>query len=123
MRIVVDTTEIPTDPGEFGVVAIPGGAKGAETLSGNTEVQRLVQKFEKQGKYVGTICAGSLAIKTAGLVRGGKVTSHPSVQNEFGQYEYSEERVVVQGTVVSSRGFVFCLTGIDIDLVLHLNGL
>ena len=55
---------------------------------------------------MGTICAGSLAIKTAGLIKGGKVTSHPSVADEFGDYDYSEDRVVVQDKVISSRGYV-----------------
>jgi putative intracellular protease/amidase len=69
-------------------------------------VQSLLQKFEKQGKFIGTICAGSLAIKTAGLVSGGQVTGHPSVEKEFTGYKYSQERVVVEGGVISSRGYI-----------------
>jgi len=68
-------------------------------------VQSLLQKFEKQGKFVGTICAGSLAIKTAGLASGGQVTSHPSVEKEFTGYKYSQDRVVIDGKVISSRGY------------------
>jgi protein DJ-1 len=85
---------------------IPGGAKGAATLSESSAVQSLLQKFEKQGKWVGTICAGSLAIKTARLVSGGQVTSHPSVENEFTGYKYSQDRVVVEQKVISSRGYL-----------------
>jgi protein DJ-1 len=59
-------------------------------------VQSLLQTFEKQGKFIGTICAGSLAIKTAGLAPGGQVTSHPSVEKEFSGYQYSQERVVIE---------------------------
>ena len=83
---------------------IPGGAKGAETLSQSKDVQALLKKFHDDGKFVGAICAGSLAIKTAGLVVGGQITSHPSVAKEFGEYKYSQERVVVEGRVISSRG-------------------
>jgi protein DJ-1 len=104
MKIHVDTTDLPSDPGDYAVVTVPGGAKGAATLSESAPVQSLLQKFDKAGKLVGTICAGSLAVKTAGLVVGGKVTSHPSVEKEFGDYKYSEDRVVVEGHVVSSRG-------------------
>jgi protein DJ-1 len=105
MKIHVDTTELPSEPGDYAVVTVPGGAKGADTISASKPVQALLQKFEKAGKCIGAICAGSLAIKTAGLVVGGKVTSHPSVENEFGEYNYTEERVVVEGHVVSSRGY------------------
>jgi protein DJ-1 len=105
MKIHVDTTDLPSDPGNYAIVTVPGGAKGAATLSESSPVQSLLQKFDKAGKLVGTICAGSLAVKTAGLVVGGKVTSHPSVEKEFENYEYSEDRVVVEGHVVSSRGY------------------
>ena len=105
MKIHVDTTDLPSEPGDYAIVTVPGGAKGAATLSESRSVQSVLQKFEKAGKFIGAICAGSLAIKTAGLVVGGKVTSHPSVEKEFGEYKYSEERVVVEGRVVSSRGY------------------
>jgi protein DJ-1 len=104
--MVVDTTTLPSSPEDYSIVIIPGGAKGAETLANSSRVQSLLRQFAEQGKYIGTICAGSLAIKTAGLVVGGKVTSHPSVKEEFMAYKYSEERVVVEGKVISSRGYV-----------------
>jgi protein DJ-1 len=104
MKIQVDSTSLPDTPGDYSIAVIPGGAKGAATLSESKSVQSLLQKFEKQGKFVGAICAGSLAIKTAGLVQGGHVTSHPSVEKEFSEYKYSQERVVVEGKVISSRG-------------------
>jgi len=37
-------------------------------------------------------------------VSGGQVTSHPSVENEFTGYKYSQDRVVVEEKVISSRG-------------------
>jgi len=86
------------------VIVVPGGAKGAQTLSESHGVQQLLKKFVVQGKFIGTICAGSLAIKTAGLIPSGMVTSHPSVAKEFSEYKYSSDRVVVQDKVVSSRG-------------------
>jgi protein DJ-1 len=42
----------------FELLVIPGGAKGAETLSKNPHVQRLIQGYIAAGKYVGMICAG-----------------------------------------------------------------
>ena len=104
LKIHVDTTSLPEGPADYTIIVIPGGAKGAATLSESSAVQSLLQKFETEGKWVGTICAGSLAIKTAGLVSGGQVTSHPSVEKEFMGYNYSQDRVVVEQKVISSRG-------------------
>jgi putative intracellular protease/amidase len=96
---------LPSEPGEYSIVIVPGGAKGATTLSNSRPVQSLLRKFEEQNKYIGTICAGSLAIRTAGLIPKGKVTSHPSVENEFSGYNYRLDRVVVEGRIISSRGY------------------
>ena len=104
LKIQADTTDLPSETEDYSIVVVPGGAKGAATLSQSSDVQSLLRKFVKQNKFVGTICAGSLAIKTTGLILGGHVTSHPSVATEFEGYKYSQERVVVEGRVISSRG-------------------
>ena len=78
---------------------IPGGAKGAETISHNSEVQDLIRYYHQEPKkLVGMICAGklansfpliqdqfslgSLAAHTSGLPRS-KITSHPSVKEQL----------------------------------------
>lgn len=56
-------------------------------------------------KLVGVICAGSLAIKSADIAKGKRITSHPSVKGDLEkEYNYSEEAVVVEGNLISSRG-------------------
>ncbi|KAM0755266.1 DJ-1 [Meredithblackwellia eburnea MCA 4105] len=90
---------------DFDAVVIPGGAKGAERLSGDKAVQELVWSFYESGKLVGMICAGSLAAKSAGIAEGSRITSHPSVKGELEKlYNYSEDRVVVDKNLVTSRG-------------------
>ncbi|GAA5892773.1 hypothetical protein JCM8208_004085 [Rhodotorula glutinis] len=90
----------------FDAVVVPGGAKGAERLSTDKGVQRLVRDYYDDGKLVACICAGSLAAKTAGIGLGGRITSHPSVRDELeGVYQYvDDERVVVEANLVTSRG-------------------
>ncbi|KIJ38985.1 hypothetical protein M422DRAFT_175771, partial [Sphaerobolus stellatus SS14] len=67
----------------------------------------------------GMICAGSVAAKKAGIAKGGKITSHPSVKEELeGEYQYQEDSVVKEGNLVTSRGpgtaFPFALTLVEI---------
>ncbi|GAA5866619.1 hypothetical protein JCM3774_004033 [Rhodotorula dairenensis] len=89
----------------FDAVVVPGGAKGAERLSQDKGVQTLLRQYYEQQKLVGCICAGSLAAQSAGIGLGGRITSHPSVKaNLEKDYEYSEDRVVVAGNLVTSRG-------------------
>ncbi|KIM41346.1 hypothetical protein M413DRAFT_146929 [Hebeloma cylindrosporum] len=105
-------------PDSYDLLVIPGGAKGAETMSKSPSVQELVKKYLENDKWVGMICAGSLAAKTANLPRQ-KITSHPSVKAELQQdFEYIEEPVVVSGKLITSRGpgtaFPFALTLVEL---------
>ncbi|KDQ60209.1 hypothetical protein JAAARDRAFT_32583 [Jaapia argillacea MUCL 33604] len=119
INILPDMYFSPVDctPEMYDALIIPGGAKGAETMSGSSPVQHLVREFLEQGKVVGMICAGSLAAKTSGLEKQ-PLTSHPSVKSSLDQhFDYSEESVVVSGKLVTSRGpgttFPFALTLVE----------
>ena len=103
---------------DYDALIIPGGAKGAETLSGNEDVQKLISALYARGKVVAAICAGSLAVKQAGVGRDSAITSHPSVKGQLDkEYTYKEERVVVADNLITSRGpgttFEFALTIVE----------
>ncbi|BGP01254.1 hypothetical protein RTG_01234 [Rhodotorula toruloides ATCC 204091] len=89
----------------FDAVVVPGGAKGAERLSKEKRVQELLWRFWSEQKLVGCICAGSLAALSSQIGLGGALTSHPSVRSQLEKhYDYSDDRVVVAGNLVTSRG-------------------
>ncbi|PIA15323.1 dj-1 protein-like protein [Coemansia reversa NRRL 1564] len=93
----------------FDAVVVPGGAGGAEILSQNAQVRCILSDFHAQHKIVAAICAGALAIKTAGiqshLSEPLRITSHPSVSDQLvDEFSYKEDRVVVDGNLVTSRG-------------------
>ncbi|KIO33313.1 hypothetical protein M407DRAFT_241113 [Tulasnella calospora MUT 4182] len=105
------------DPNSFDALIIPGGAKGADTLSQSKKVQGLIRAYLEKDRVVGMICAGSLAALRASLPRS-KITSHPSVKADLGSaFEYSEDDVVVAGKLITSRGpgtaFLFALTLVE----------
>jgi len=69
----------------------------------------MVDNFRQANKIVAAICAGTTALVAAEKAHGGgkkKVTSHPSVSEEIKSagWEYSEDRVVVDGKMITSRG-------------------
>jgi len=45
-----------------------------------------------------------VVLKTAGLAQGKAVTSHPAMRDEMQGLDYREDRVIEDGTVVTSRG-------------------
>ena len=47
---------------KYDLLVIPGGAKGAETMSKSPAVQELVRRYIRERKFVGMICAGMFSI-------------------------------------------------------------
>ena len=89
----------------FDAVILPGGGKGAEHLAASGEVKELLAAHEKQGKILAAVCAAPTAFKAHGIGKGKKITSYPSFKAKLEQdYEYLEDRVVVDGNFVTSRG-------------------
>lgn len=119
IRIVPDflrLISVPT-PESYDILILPGGAPGAKTFCTSNEVLQVIASFRSQGKYVASICAGTTALVAArnlaassktesGATAKARVTSHPSVKDDikFEGWQYSEERVVVDGKVITSRG-------------------
>ncbi|KIW09198.1 uncharacterized protein PV09_00126 [Verruconis gallopava] len=117
VRIIPDTTTPPESP-EHDILILPGGGPGAKTFCQSDVAQRLIRSYRDAGKYVAFICAATTALvasvkgagKTEGLesTKAVKVTSHPSVKNEIvnagWDYAPDNERVVVDGKVITSRG-------------------
>ncbi|MBI3611115.1 MAG: DJ-1/PfpI family protein [Nitrospirae bacterium] len=87
----------------FDMVVLPGGSAGAEHLKSDARVKRILQETAAKGNYIAAICAAPTVLSAAGLLRGKKVTSHPSVKAVLSEATYCEDRVVVDGFIVTSR--------------------
>ena len=86
------------------VIFLPGGMPGTIRLRENKTVKELLVQAVDKGNLIAAICAAPTAIAEAGLIKGIKLTSHPSVKKDLSEYEYSEERVVISGNIITSRG-------------------
>ncbi|XP_054712682.1 Parkinson disease protein 7 homolog [Uloborus diversus] len=100
----------------YDVVILPGGLQGAENLAQSDIVKEILQSQEKNGRLIAAICAAPIALKSHGIGNGKKITSYPGKKAELstGEYQYSENRVVVDEQLITSRGpgtaFEFALT-------------
>lgn len=101
----------------FKAVLLPGGLKGAEHLASSELVGRILKEQEDQGRIIAAICAAPTALKKHGIGKGKKITSYPSTKSVMDAdsiYQYLEDRVVVDGNIITSRGpgtaFEFALT-------------
>ncbi len=87
---------------DFDAVVLPGGMPGAKHLRESPLLLELVREASAAGKVVAAICAAPTALEAAGLLAGKQATSYPG--HALPSASYSEERVVVDGNLVTSRG-------------------
>ncbi|KAI9330760.1 class I glutamine amidotransferase-like protein [Obelidium mucronatum] len=108
VTLVSDTNLSSIKPDVYDAIVLPGGLGGAQAFAGNTELHSLLRLFATDGKIVAAICAAPIALAAAKVAQNKTITSHPSVKPQLQDAkwfkEYSEERVVVDGNFVTSRG-------------------
>ena len=89
---------------DFDLLFLPGGLPGSHTLRDSEIAQAIIKDFAKQSKYIAAICAAPVALHKAGLLDGKSISSHPSKEAELTNTNYSQERVTVDGKIITSRG-------------------
>jgi len=90
--------------GEFDMLVLPGGAPGTENLAKNPHVKYLVERLGEEGRPVAAICAATTVLSASGLTKGRRATGHPSVWEKLDAREVADERVVVDGNIITSQG-------------------
>ena len=101
----VDRTVEEASADDYDALVIPGGVGNPDTLRTDENAVELVRQFFEQNKPVGVICHGPWMLVEAGVVRGRKVTSWPSLQTDIRNAggEWVDEEVVVDHGLVTSR--------------------
>lgn len=87
----------------YDLVVLPGGKEGAERLRDDPRVQSLLRRQNDAGRRIGAICAAPIALVAAGILDGRQATSYPGFLHD-GDAKLSEEAVVVDGNITTSRG-------------------
>ena len=88
---------------DFDLIVLPGGQPGTANLQKNAKVLAILKDMHQAQKHIAAICAAPMVLQTAGILKGQTVTSHPSVKENLSGMEYSENRVVADGNLITSR--------------------
>ncbi len=88
---------------EFDLVVLPGGQPGTDNLNANVGLQEILKRMHADGKPIAAICAAPTVLHGLGLLHNKTATSHPSVKDKLNGTRYSENRVEVDGNIVTSR--------------------
>jgi protease I len=90
---------------DFDALLLPGGVRNPDQLRTIPEAVELVRAFARQRKPIAAICHGPWMLVEAGIVKGKKVTSWPSLKTDLTNAgaSWSDAEVVVDEGLVTSR--------------------
>ncbi|MCH8158132.1 MAG: DJ-1/PfpI family protein, partial [Nitrospinae bacterium] len=104
VKVVPDTLLDEAKADDFDLIVLPGGQPGTDNLKEDPRIKKLLVDMNESGKTLAAICAAPIVLEAAGVLKDRKRTSHPSVKEGLTGELYSEDRVVVDGNIVTSRG-------------------
>lgn len=79
----VDLSLEEARPEDFDAVVLPGGALNADFLRVQPKAQEFVRKMDRDGKPLAVICHGPWLLVSAGLVKGRRITSYHTMQDDL----------------------------------------
>ena len=89
---------------ELDGIVLPGGMPGTLNLGTDGTVNQVIKEFAAADKLVSAICAAPSVLGAAGLLNGKHATCHPGFEEKLIGATTSEDEVVVDGNIITSRG-------------------
>ena len=103
--VKVDRTVDEVSPDDYDALLIPGGVGNPDQLRGDENAVAFAREFNDAGKPMAVICHGPWVLVEAGVVRGRRVTSWPTLETDIRNAggDWVDEEVVVDTNIVTSR--------------------
>ena len=101
----VDRTSAEISAAEVDVLVLPGGVANPDALRQDQHALTLVREMVEAGKPVLAICHAPWVLIEAGVVRGRRVTSYPSLRTDLinAGAEWVDEGLVTDDGISTSR--------------------
>lgn len=109
--VVVDKIIDEVDVSEYAALAIPGGFEefGFYSEAFDERFLSLIAEFDKQGKYIASICVAALPLGKSGVLKGRKATTYhlsngkrQKQLKEFGVNVVPDQRIVIDKNIITS---------------------
>ncbi len=105
VKLVADALITDCVGQSYDLIALPGGTSGAERLRDSALLTELLAAQAAAGRFYAAICAAPVVVlQHHGLLEGRRATCHPSFEQDLRNLEAVQQRVVVDGNCITSRG-------------------
>jgi protease I len=103
--VAVDKTLDQAHIEDYDLLLLPGGVQNPDKLRMDKPAVAFVKDFAETGKPVGAICHASWTLIEAGVVKGRKMTSWPSLHTDLKNAgaDWVDQEVVVDRNFITSR--------------------
>lgn len=115
IRLYADRTFEADSLSDADMLVLPGGMPGTKHLMEHTGLKDLLCSYNTNQKYLAAICAAPSVLGNHGLLQGKNATCFPGFEDQLAGATLSEEAVVIDGNIITSRGFG---TAIDFGLAI-----
>ncbi len=88
----------------YDMIVLPGGLPGADHLNDDPRIRGLLKEMAETDRYTAAICAAPKVLASTGLLQGRRATSYPGSLDGFDGFSYSDDAVVQDGKIITSRG-------------------
>ncbi len=102
--VMADLSEEEADPAGTEMIVLPGGMPGTLVLEKSELVQHFVALAVQNRLWIGAICAAPSILGHLGLLKGRQATCYPGFECQLPGALPSEEPVVQDGSIITSRG-------------------
>ncbi|MBQ3390029.1 MAG: DJ-1/PfpI family protein [Firmicutes bacterium] len=93
------------DYSEGGMIVLPGGIPGVDNLGAHEGlVKQLKAYMADDEKWVAAICAAPIILHDNGLIEGKTLTCFPGCGDGFTEANVVEDKVAVDGKLITSQG-------------------
>ncbi len=88
----------------FSAIVLPGGLIGTKNLLESIHLRNIIINNINNNSIIAAVCAAPTILSTWNLIsKDSQITSHPSVESQLSNYNYSNENVVVCNNIITSR--------------------
>lgn len=105
-KVKVDRVLRDSSPNDYDGLMLPGGALNADQARMNPRIRDFIIETDRAGKPIAAICHAPWELISAGIVRGRKLTSWPTVQDDLRNAgaRWTDEEYVLDQNLLTSRG-------------------
>jgi len=118
VKILADAPLVEVADGDYDVIVLPGGVKGAECFRDSPLLVETVRQFHLSGRIVAAICASAATVLVSHqLFPVGNMTGFPTLKDQIPEEQWVDKRVVWDPRVnlLTSQG-----PGTSIDFALKI---